>query len=136
MNSEQKSESKSEQKKENRPHTIGYRLTEEDYQEAETWAELEGISVHEWCRRAAMARLKDGRGMSLETRLLYEEIARLRFITGQCFKLLASDELDAETWEKVKTMADEKGAEIADNLLKRAVESGGSNGQSAGKQHG
>ena len=109
--------------KESKSHMIGYRLTEEDHKEAEDWAELEGISVHEWCRKAAVAQLKDGRGMSLETRLLYEEIARLRYITGQCFRLLAKEELDEEAWEQVKAIADAKGAEIADNLLRRQMES-------------
>ena len=107
--------------KENRTHTISFRVTQEEYRAAEEWAAVEGKSIPDWCRQVIEDRLKEGRGMSLHTRIMYEEIARLRFITGQCFRLLAREELDEETWEKVREMADLHGAEIADNLLRRQM---------------
>lgn len=112
---------KAEPKKENKPRQVSFRLSEERYREAEEWAAVEQLSVHEWCREVTEGRLKEGRGMDLHERLFYEEIARLRFITGQCFRLLAREELDEEAWEKVRDVADTKGAEIADNLLRRAL---------------
>ena len=113
--------------KENRTQNISFRMTEEEYRAAEEWAAVEGKTVNEWCRWVTEERLREARGMSLHTRLLYEEIARLRFITGHCFRLLASGELDEEAFEKVRELAESKGAEIADNLLKRALQNGESN---------
>ena len=118
--------------KENRTQNISFRMTEEEYRAAEEWAAVEGKTVNDWCRKAVEERLREARGMSPETRIMYEEIARLRFLTGSCFRLFASDELDEETFEKVRATAEEKGAEIADNLLRRALGHGGSNGTSEG----
>ena len=117
----------SEYKRDVRAHTIGFRMTEDEYKRAEEWAAIEGMSVHDWCRTVVEERLKEARGMSLHTRIMYEEIARLRFITGYCFRLLASGELDEEAFEKVRATAEEKGAVIADNLLRRAMQNGESN---------
>lgn len=114
-------EQKGELKKEFKPCFASFRLTEEEHQEIETWAATERLSPNEWCRKVVQERLREARGMNLHERLFYEEIARLRFITGQCFRLLARQELDEEAWEKVRDMADTKGAEIADNLLRRAM---------------
>ena len=119
----------SEYKKENRTHTIGFRMTEDEYKRAEEWAAAEGTSVNDWCRKAVEERLREARGMSPETRLLYEEVARVRYIAGHCFRLLASGELDEEAWEQVRAIADARGAEIADDLLRRAMQSRGSTGE-------
>ena len=124
QNSEQKTQPRS---KDGKPYLIGFRLTEEEHEQAETWAAVDGIPVSEWCRKTVQERLKEARGMSLHTRIMYEEIARLRFITGYCFRLLASGELDEEAFEKVRATAEEKGAVIADNLLRRAMQNGESN---------
>ncbi|MBA3439427.1 MAG: hypothetical protein H0T92_06120 [Pyrinomonadaceae bacterium] len=132
MSTPKTSEQKAEFKKDNQPHVISYRLTEEDYRETETLAGVQGISVNELCRKTLVAWLQEGRGMTLNERLIYEEIARLRFVTGQCFKLLASDELDKESWEKVLEVEGKKGKEIADNLLRRAMASGGARNTNKG----
>ena len=118
--------------RENKTQSISFRMTEEEFRRAEEWAAIEGTSVNDWCRKVTEERLREACGMSLHTRIMYEEIARLRFLTGSCFRLFASDELDEETFEKVRATAEEKGAEIADNLLRRALGHGGSNGTSEG----
>ena len=49
---------------------------------------------------------------------MYQEIALLRFLLGHGFKLLFSrDEIEASTWKKLTSQAEQKSERIVDELL-------------------
>jgi hypothetical protein len=89
-------------------------------------------NVNEWCRKVVLERIATGDTLTKNERLLYEEIARLRYLTGHGFRLLAVEELDQDSWENVRATANAKGREIADELMRRAVQSRVLNGETEG----
>lgn len=99
--------------------TIAFRLTEEEYRQIEGAASATGEEANDWCRNLALAESGRGDGLSRNERLLYEELARLRYLVGLGFQMLSAGQLTAEAWEKTRTAADQKGAQIADALLAR-----------------
>jgi diaminopimelate decarboxylase len=59
-------------------------------------------------------------GLTKNDRLIYEEIARVRYLVGNGFRLLlGSDEKAAATWKKVAAQVDQRSERIADDLLSR-----------------
>jgi hypothetical protein len=126
MSTPKSAEFKAELKREVRTRTISFRMTEEEYKAAEDKAAGEGLSVHDWCRKVTEEGVGELRGMSPGMRAIYEEVAKLRYITGRCFRLLAGDDLDVEAWNQVVTTVDKYGAEIADDLQGRATARRGS----------
>ncbi len=98
---------------------IAFRLTEEEYAQIERAALAAGEDPNNWCRKLALTESRAGYGLTKDERLLYEEIARVRYLVGLGFGMLAGEELTAEAWEKTKAAADQKGAQIADALLAR-----------------
>ena len=67
----------------------------------------------------SLAQSSSGGGLSRNERLLYDELARLRYLVGHGFRMLAGRELSPEAWEKTTNAADQKGTQIADALLAR-----------------
>jgi len=64
--------------------------------------------------------LNEGHTFTTNERLIYQEIALLRFLIGHGFKLLFSrNETDAATWKKLTNQADEKADRIVEELLSR-----------------
>ena len=102
-------------------HVVAFRVPASEWKKMAEFAAATGAeNVNEWCREMVLERIATGDTLTKNERLLYEEIARLRYLTGHGFRLLAVAELDEEAWEKVRATADALGAEIADRLLKRA----------------
>lgn len=99
--------------------TIAFRLTDEEYKQIEEAAAASGEDPNEWCRNLSLAQSNSGGGLSRNERLLYEELARLRYLVGHGFRMLAGRELSPDAWEKTTSAADQKGAQIADALLAR-----------------
>jgi hypothetical protein len=99
--------------------TIAFRLTDEEYRQIEEAAAATGEDPNEWCRNLSLAESGRGDGLSRNERLLYEELARLRYLVGHGFRMLAGRELSPEAWEKATNAADQKGTQIADALLAR-----------------
>src|SRR5438067_2261290 len=99
--------------------TIAFRVTDEEYKRIEDAAAATGEDPNEWCRNLSLALSGRGDGLSRNERLLYEELARLRYLVGHGFRMLAGEELSVEAWEKTTNAADQKGAQIADTLLAR-----------------
>ena len=73
--------------------TIAFRLTDEEYALAESAAIAAGDETpNNWCRALALAKANAGEGMTKNQRLLYEEIARVRYLVGHGFRVLFGPE--------------------------------------------
>src|SRR6266851_10275839 len=99
---------------------IAFRVTDEEYAHIERIALALGEDPNVWCRNITVTEAREGSGLTKTERLLYEEIARVRYLVGNGFRLLlGSDEATAATWKKITAQADLRSAKIADDLLSR-----------------
>ncbi len=109
-----------ESKETKKTRNITFRLTDEEYSHVEKAALAAGSDPNNWCRNAAIDRSSEQFAFSTNERLLYQEIALLRFLMGHGFKLLFSpNEATAATWKKLTTQADQKSDDIVEELLSR-----------------
>jgi uncharacterized protein (DUF1778 family) len=58
---------------------IAFRLTEEEYAPAESAARAAGDDTNNWVRSVVLARANTAQGMTKAQRLIYEELARVRY---------------------------------------------------------
>lgn len=99
--------------------TIGFRVTEEVWQQLEKEISGTDETPHDWCREVVLERLRKEQGLTKNQRLIYEELARVRYLIGYGFGLLADNQLTPQEWETKRQNADQSGAEIAQVLLDR-----------------
>jgi uncharacterized protein (DUF1778 family) len=100
--------------------TIAFRLTEEEYALAESAAKSAGEDTNNWVRNVVLAQANTGQGMTKAQRLIYEELARVRYLAGNGLRLLfGSEPVTAATWKKITADADQSSGIIAANLLSR-----------------
>ncbi|HEY6803751.1 MAG TPA: hypothetical protein VI306_09250 [Pyrinomonadaceae bacterium] len=67
-----------------------------------------------------LTQISVGFGLTKNERLLYEEIARARYLLGHGFRLLfASKETAADAWKKITADIDQHSEIIAEDLLSR-----------------
>ncbi|MGZ5483205.1 MAG: hypothetical protein ACXWID_14610, partial [Pyrinomonadaceae bacterium] len=79
-----------------------------------------GDDPNTWCRKLALTQSVEGHTFTKNERLIYQEIALLRFLIGHGFKLLFSrNETTAATWKKLTAQADQSSDRIVDELLSR-----------------
>jgi hypothetical protein len=111
----------SEAKEAKKTKTIGFRLTDEEYALAESAAIAAGDETpSSWCRTLVLAKANAGDGMTKNQRLIYEEIARARYLVGNGFRMLfGSEPITAATWKKITADADQSSGIIAADLLSR-----------------
>jgi hypothetical protein len=103
-----------------RTRNIAFRVTDEDYARIENAAIAAGDDANNWCRKAVMHGLSEGHSFTKNEKLIYQEIALLRFLIGHGFKLLLSRTEDtADKWKKLTAQADQKSEEIVKELLSR-----------------
>ena|SRR5690349_4003218 len=103
-----------------RTRNIAFRLTDEEYRGIEKAAEASGYEPTTWCRKLVLAHLSERHTLTKNERLIYQEIALLRFLIGHGFKLLFSrNETTAAAWKKFTTQADERSDEITAHVLER-----------------
>jgi len=103
-----------------RTRNIAFRLTDEEYKRIEEVADASGEDPNTWCRKTALAHSKEGHSFTENERLIYQEIALLRFLIGHGFKLLFSrNEATAATWKKLTGQADQQSDAIVSELLSR-----------------
>lgn len=103
-----------------RTKNIAFRLTDEEYDQVERCAFAAGEDANTWVRKVALMQTSEGFGLTKNDRLLYEEIARVRYLLGNGFRiLLSSEEATAATWKKITAQADLRSEKIADDLLSR-----------------
>ncbi len=99
---------------------IAFRVTDEEYAQIERIALAMGEDANNWCRNITVAEAREGSGLTKTERLLYEEIARMRYMVGHGFRLLLnSKEATATAWKKITADADQSSGIIADDLLSR-----------------
>jgi|ERR1700686_5272299 len=109
-----------ETKETKKSRNITFRLTDEEYGRVERAAAAAGDDPNNWCRKAAVSQLSEGHTFTKNERLIYQEIALLRFLIGHGFKQLFSrNEITAATWKKLTMQADQKSEEIVAEVLSR-----------------
>jgi hypothetical protein len=107
-------------KKAEETRVVSFRVPESQWQKFAELAAARGAeNVNEWCRNVALERLSTGDTFTKNERLIYEELARVRYLVGYGFGMLADDTLTPEEWEAKRQNADGRGAEIAQVLLDR-----------------
>ena len=99
------------------PHTISFRLTDEAWLGIQKQIAGSEQTAHEWCRKAALERLKTDYGLSKTERLLLEHFVRAQYLVTQGFQLLADGNLTGDQWKKLRAIATERAAELTDNAL-------------------
>src|SRR3979490_857595 len=67
---------------------ITSRLSNEIYEQVERAALAAGEDPNSWCRKVALVQLTEGFGLTKNDRLIYEEIARVRYLVGHGFRML------------------------------------------------
>jgi hypothetical protein len=110
----------SETKATKKARNITFRLTDEQYTQVENAALSAGEDPNRWCRKVTLSQLSEGVAFSKNERLLYQEIALLRFLLGHGFKLLlGANETTAAAWKKLMVQADQRSDTIVEELLSR-----------------
>lgn len=105
-----------------RTKNIAFRVTDDEYEQIEKAAAAAGDDPNTWCRKLALAQSTEGYAFTKNERLIYQEIAILRFLIGHGFKLLFSrNEATAATWKKLTAQADQHSSRIVGELLSRRV---------------
>jgi len=99
---------------------VSFRVTDEEYREIEKAAATAGDESNNWCRKLALSAAREGPLAGKSERLIYTELAILRFLIGHGFKLLFSrSEAATSAWTKLTTQADQRASEIVTELLSR-----------------
>ncbi len=108
------------EKKTVRTRNVAFRVTSEEYEQVEKLATEAELDPNTWCHKVLVAALQEGSSLARNERILYGEIARLRFLVGHGFKLmLGGDQPTAPAWNKILAQVEERGDEIAAGLLAR-----------------
>ncbi|MDX6498896.1 MAG: hypothetical protein QOG23_2156 [Blastocatellia bacterium] len=110
-----------ESKESKKSKNITFRLTNEQYEQIERAALAAGEDPNSWCRKVALIQLTEGFGLTKNDRLIYEEIARVRYLVGNGFRILfgSREEATAAHWKLITAQADQRAGKIADGLLSR-----------------
>jgi hypothetical protein len=85
------------------PHTISFRLTDEAWLGIQKEIAGSELTVHEWCRKAALERLNNNYSFSKAERFLLENFVRAQYLVTQGFQLLADGNLNRRSVEKTSS---------------------------------
>jgi hypothetical protein len=103
-----------------RTRHINFRVTDEEYLLIERAAVAAGDEPNNWSRCLVLSAAREGPLFGKTGRLIYTELAILRFLIGHGFKLLFSrSEADASAWTKLTAQADQRADAIVNELLSR-----------------
>ena len=103
-----------------RTRSVSFRLTDEEYGEIERAAAAAGDEPNNWCRQLAVTAAREGPLFGKTGRLIYTELAVLRFLIGNGLRILFSrNEGEAAAWTRYTAQADHKADDIAAELLSR-----------------
>jgi hypothetical protein len=109
-----------ESKETKKTRNITFRLTDEEYAQVEKAGLAAGDDPNNWCRKSAIGQSSGGYAFTKNERLIYQEVALLRFLVGHGFKLLlGADESTAAGWKKLTAQADQRSDTIVEELLSR-----------------
>lgn len=101
---------------------ITFRLTDEEYAQVEKAASASGDDPNIWCRKTAVGQSSEGYAFTKNERLIYQEVALLRFLVGHGFKLLlGTNDATAADWKKLTAQADQRSEKIVQELLSRRM---------------
>ncbi len=75
------------------PHTIFYRLTDEDYLKVTQAVAQTTLTPHDWCRDAAVEKVNRDQGLNRNELRLLEQVVRAEYRVSRGFQLLAEDKL-------------------------------------------
>ncbi len=107
-------------KKAEETRVVSFRVPESQWQKFAELAAARGAeNVNEWCRNVALEHLTADDSLTKNERLIYEELARVRYLVGYGFGMLADGTLTPEEWETRRNNADQSVAEIAQVLRDR-----------------
>jgi hypothetical protein len=109
----------SEAKETKKTKLLALRVTNEEYAQIERMALALGEDPNNWCRNIIVAEAREGFGLTKTERLLYEEIARARYLVGHGFRLLFESKGSPTAWTKITKDIDEHSEVIANDLLSR-----------------
>ena len=105
-----------------RTKNVAFRLTDDEFAQVEKAASAVNDDPNTWCRKMALIQSTEGQTFTKSERLIYQEIALLRFLIGHGFKLLFSrNEVTAGTWKKLTMQADQRSEEIVNEVLSRRL---------------
>jgi hypothetical protein len=87
------------------PHTISYRLTDEDYLRIKNELKETRLTPHDWCREAALEKLNEANGLQRSQQIIFNQVARTQYLVSLGFQLLAENKLTSEEWKKLRAYA-------------------------------
>jgi hypothetical protein len=103
-----------------RTRSVSFRLTDKEYREIEKAAVAAGDEPNNWCRQLTVTAARECPLFGATGRLIYTELAVLRFLIGNGLRILFSrNEGEAAAWTRYTAQADQKADEIAAELLSR-----------------
>ncbi len=109
----------SEMNENKKSRNVTFRLPSEQYEQVERAALAAGEDPNSWCRKAALNQLTEGFGLTKNDRLIYEEIARTRYLLGHGFRLLFESKGSPDVWKKLRNDVDKHSEIITNDLLSR-----------------
>jgi hypothetical protein len=112
---------------------ITFRVDEKTFLSIESLAEVRSKKPNEWARELVESEAAKEVPMTAGERLLFEEMARLRFIVGNALKLMAMGDLSSEGWGQVLAEAENQSEKIAQQLLAKRKSLGARHLPRAGK---
>ena len=103
-----------------RTKNITFRLTDTEYDRVERVAAASDDDPNMWCRNLALKQSSEVHMFTGDEQLVYEQIATLRFLTGDGVQSLAgTNEKLMYEWKMLRQQADENAAEIAQELVEQ-----------------
>jgi hypothetical protein len=98
---------------------VAFRVTDDEYAQIERSALAHGDDPNNWCRNVIVTESREGFGLTKTQRLVYEEIARTRYLIGHGFRLIFESKGSPEVWKKLRNDVDQHTDVIANDLLSR-----------------
>ncbi len=98
---------------------VSFRVSDEQLAALTTMAVAAGVPVGDWCRDTVLAAAKNDHGLTPNEQVIFEEVARLRYLVGLGFGLIADSRMTREELDKVRRDAEEQGGYIAKKILAR-----------------
>ncbi len=108
-----------ENRKTGKSKLIAFRVTDDEFAQIERSALAHSDDPNNWCRNVIVTESREGFGLTKTERLLYEEIARTRYLLGHGFRLLFESKGSPDVWKKLRNDIDKHSGTITDDLLSR-----------------
>ena len=101
---------------------ITFRVTEAEHALIENAAAAADDDPNNWCRHVALKCSRSDQMFTIDDRLIFNEIASLRFMFQHGFRHLFSDDRDKATaWKAISDNVEKRVDELATELLKRRL---------------